>query len=144
MENICAKRQYNTCWCHPNEFVERNSQLGLSMFGKNPDLLLLRAMMFNLAEKSLGRMPMGVVVFPIGWLFPCGIFGKRIKHLDIDTIVTCNKRVCPKYDTCEYFMGQYEHQKDAKITELIKQDVHDRESARFDIIEAISNNPQFQ
>ncbi len=144
IQNICAKKQYNTVWCHPHEFVGRMSQIGLSMFGKNPDLLLLRAIMYNLAEKSLARMPMGIVIFPVGWLFPCGLFGKRIKYLGIDTVITCNKRVCPQYKDCKFFMGQYEHAKDEKIEQVLTQDLHDRELQRLEVIERIANNEKFQ
>jgi hypothetical protein len=120
------------------------SQLGISMYGKNPDLLLLRGILYNLAEKSLTNTPIGIVVFPIGWLFPCGLFGKKTVLFNRDTIITCNKRVCPKYDKCEYFMGQYEHQKDQKIDEVMSQTLHDREFQRLEIIERIANNPAFQ
>lgn len=144
VQNICAKKSYNTTWCHPHEFVGRMAQVGIAMFGKNPDMLLLRGIMYNLAQKSLKNMPMGIIVFPIGWMFPCGLFGKRIKHLGQDTIITCNERVCPNYKTCNYFMGRYEHQKDEKIEEVLTHTLRDREKERIDIIENIANNPQFQ
>jgi hypothetical protein len=144
VQNICAKRCYNSAWCHPHEFVGRMAQIGIELFGKNPDLLLLRGIMYDLTTKTLGQHPMGIMIFPIGWLFPCGLFGKKIKFRDGDTIITCNKLVCPQYKTCNFFMGQYEHEKDAKIDEVMSQSLHDREKSRLEIIERIATNPIFQ
>lgn len=142
--NITAKKCYNTSWAHPHEFVGRMSQIGIELFGKNPDLLLLRGIMYNLAQKSLTNTPIGIVIFPVGWLFPCGIFGKKIRFKGEETIITCNKLVCPQYKNCKFFMGQYEHQKDVKIEEVLSQSLHDREIARLQVIEKIANNPVFQ
>jgi len=144
IQNICAKKQYNTIWCHPHEFVGRMSQIGLATFGKDPNLLLLRCIMYNLAQKSLTKTPMGIMIFPVGWLFPCGIFGKPIEYLNKKTIITCNKRVCPEYKKCDYFMGKYEHIKDEKIEQVLTQDLHDRELQRLEVIERIANNEKFQ
>jgi hypothetical protein len=120
------------------------SQIGIELFGKNPDLLLLRGIMYNLAQKSLTNSPIGIVIFPVGWLFPCGLMGKKIKFRGGDTIITCNELVCPQYKNCQFFMGQYEHEKDRKIEEVMTQSLHDREIARLQTIEKIANNPVFQ
>ena len=128
----------------PHEFVGRQGQLGISMYGKNPELLLLRGILYNLSQKSLMNQPMGTIIFPIGWLFPCGIFGKKSVFQGQETVITCNARICPKYKTCKYFMGEYEHEKDRKIEEVMHQNLHDREIQRLEIIERIANNPVFQ
>lgn len=145
LNNIIAKRCYHTVWIHPTDFVGRGGQLGLTMWGKNPELKLLRAILYNTGGKKLSNnVPMGVIIFPIGWLFPCGQFGKSVRHMGLDTVITCNKAVCPNYATCEYFMGQYEHQKDEKINQLVTQDIHDRENARLEVIEHLAMNEPFQ
>jgi hypothetical protein len=87
---------------------------------------------------------MGIVIIPVGQLFPCGLFGKRIKYLGRETVITCNRRVCPKYDSCTYFMGKYEHIKDKQIDEVITQDLHHREKQRIEVAERLAMNPIFQ
>lgn len=144
IQNICAKKQINTIWAHPHEFVGRMSQLGLCTYGKDPEHLLIRAILYNIAHTSLTKTPMGIVIIPVGQLFPCGLFGKKIIYLGRETVITCNKRVCPTYDSCNYFMGKYEHVKDGQIEDIRTQDLHDREKQRINIIEKIATNPVFQ
>lgn len=142
--NICAKKAISTVWCHPHEFVGRMGQIGIELYGKCPELKLLRGIMYNIAQKSMLNSPVGIIVMPVGWLFPCGLFGQKTMNYGVETIITCNPRVCPRYKKCDYFMGQYEHQKDQKIEEVMTQSLHDREFQRLQIIERLANNPAFQ
>lgn len=144
IQNICAKKQINTTWAHPHEFVGRMSQLGLCTYGKDPENLLVRTILYNIAQTALTKTPMGIVIIPVGQLFPCGLFGKKITYLGRETVITCNKRVCSNYDVCDYFMGKYEHLKDKQIEDIRTQDFHEREFQRIEVIEQLASNPVFQ
>jgi len=145
IQQICAKEQIHTIWCHPHEFVGRMSQIGLETYGKDPKNLLVRAIMYNISISRLSKKPMGQVIIPIGHLFKCGLFGKPIRtKTGLETITTCIKDVCPRYGECQEFMAQYEYMKDQKIKQTRTRSLKDREIERLQTIEEVANDPSFQ
>jgi len=121
------------------------SSIGLEAYGKDPVNLLVRTIMYNLGVSKLGKKPMGQVIIPIGHLYTCGLFGKQTKtKTGLDTIITCIKGVCPKYEKCTDFMAMYEHEKDEKIKQTRTRNLKDREVERLDIIESIAKDDSFQ
>jgi hypothetical protein len=76
-------------------------------YGKDPTNLLVRTIMYNLGISKLSKKPMGQVIIPVGHLFTCGLYGTVTKtRTGLDTIITCIKGVCPKYENCHDFMAQ--------------------------------------
>jgi hypothetical protein len=145
IQQICAKEQIHTIWCHPHEFVGRMSSVGIETYGKDPTNLLIRGIMYNIGISRLTKQPMGQVIIPVGHLFNCGIYGKPTKtKTGLDTITTCIKGVCPKYGKCQEFMAQYEYEKDGKIKEVRTRQLKDRELERLGIIEAVAADESFQ
>ena len=114
-------------------------------YGKDPQNLLVRMVMYNISSSRLTKKPMGQVIIPIGHLFTCGLFGKPTKSpTGLDTIITCIKDICPRYETCHDFMSEYEHEKDQKIKEVRTRSLKDREVERLEVIEQVAGDPSFQ
>jgi len=145
IQQICAKEQIHSIWCHPHEFVGRMSTIGLETYGKDPENLLIRCIMYNIATSRLTKVPMGQVIVPVGQLYSCGLFGKPTKTpTGFDTIITCIKGVCPRYGQCQEFMAQYEYEKDTKIKQVRTRSLKDREVERLMMIDHIANDKNFQ
>lgn len=147
---VCAKFNYHSVWCHPN-FVGRGSNvIGLQTYGKDINNLLVRCIIYDLSSGNiLKSQPIGIVIIPIGFLYPCrneGFFGHKTidKRNGMETIITCNKNICPKYEKCQDFMALYEKQKDDQISNLLSGELHDREKARLKIVIKLMENPVFQ
>lgn len=128
----------------PHEFVGRNSQLGLECFGKNFEHLLVRCILYNISVSTVSKVPMGVVVIPIGWLFHCGLFAKPTVYKGRETIITCIQDVCPRYGKCQEFMAQYEYKKDKQIELIRTREFGEREMNRLDVIKTIAEDESFQ
>ena len=121
------------------------STIGLETYGKDPENLLVRCIMYNIATSRLTKVPLGQVIIPVGQLYSCGLFGKPTKTpAGFDTIITCNKGVCPRYGTCQEFMAQYEYEKDQKIMQVRTRSLKDREIERLELIENLAEDENFQ
>jgi hypothetical protein len=147
LANIIAKRCINTLWLHPEEFVGRNSQLGIETYGKDVKNKLIRGILYNLSQGALTRMPMGYIIIPIGGLYSCEEFGKPTIVNGRETITTCGsltRPICPNYKKCNLFMAKYEKQKDKHIEQIKSLNFSQREMQRLDIAEALAKHPQFK
>ena len=120
------------------------STVGLETFGKDPENLLVRAILYNISTSKITKQPMGQVIIPVGHLYSCGLYGKPTKtRTGLDTIITCIKDVCPRYGKCQEFMALYEYEKDQKIKEMRTRNLKDREIERLDLIELLAADDDF-
>ena len=158
IQNIIAKQNIHTIYITPRTFLDVNSELGLSTWGKDSANWLSRVLVYKTSNKVFPLL--GYMVIDVGKLFrkySCYIYKelggctnpnkiKDINELDKDTLkYSCcilknydkeklhtKGQVCPFYEVCKHPLNQYEKKKDSWIAKEMKGGLDERTAGRFE------------
>jgi hypothetical protein len=156
VQNIIAKKNIHTIYITPRRFLDSNSILGLSSYGKDIKNWLSRFLVYDLRKPHFNLL--GYIIIDIGKIFRkynCYCYKvlggctnpskKTINEIPKENILysTCinehtenellnDGKSCPFYNVCSHPLCMYEHKKDDWINKEMCGGIDERVSERYE------------